>query len=156
MKKKWLAIGIILLFVGTCIIPAIAQITKKQLVVVGNSPQKIIVIQGNHTITHSPGDGLYWNDCKLREYTAPLFLHYHFRFFAPFYPTFTFTVSSGIMKVEYYIDGGLIETIISPPWEILPYKVIVTPFYHSPTYGIKVYYNDGPLSDNVTIYRLFP
>jgi nitrous oxidase accessory protein NosD len=31
MKRKWLAIGIILLFVGTCIIPAIAQDTEKPL-----------------------------------------------------------------------------------------------------------------------------
>jgi len=30
MKRKWLAVGIILLFVGTCIIPAIAQNTEKQ------------------------------------------------------------------------------------------------------------------------------
>ena len=29
MKRKWLAVGIILLFVGTCIIPAIAQDTRK-------------------------------------------------------------------------------------------------------------------------------
>ncbi len=29
MKRKWLAIGIILLFVGTCILPAIAQAGKK-------------------------------------------------------------------------------------------------------------------------------
>gem|GEM_PF-514385 len=31
MKRKWLAIGIILLFVGTCIIPAIAQNVEKPL-----------------------------------------------------------------------------------------------------------------------------
>ena len=31
MKRTWLAIGIILLFVGTCIIPAIAQDTEKPL-----------------------------------------------------------------------------------------------------------------------------
>jgi len=31
LKRKWLAIGIILLFVGTCIIPAIAQDTEKSL-----------------------------------------------------------------------------------------------------------------------------
>ena len=30
-EKKWLAVGIILLFVGTCIIPAIAQNTEKSL-----------------------------------------------------------------------------------------------------------------------------
>jgi parallel beta-helix repeat protein len=30
MKRKWLAVGIILLFVGTCIVPAIAQNTEKQ------------------------------------------------------------------------------------------------------------------------------
>ncbi len=29
MKRKWLAIGIILLFVGTCIIPATAQDTEE-------------------------------------------------------------------------------------------------------------------------------
>jgi hypothetical protein len=29
MKRKWLAVGIILLFVGTCIIPAVAQDTEK-------------------------------------------------------------------------------------------------------------------------------
>jgi parallel beta-helix repeat protein len=31
MKRKWLAVGIILLFVGTCIVPVIAQNTKKTL-----------------------------------------------------------------------------------------------------------------------------
>ena len=31
MKRKWLAFGIILLFVGTCLIPAIAQDTEKSL-----------------------------------------------------------------------------------------------------------------------------
>ncbi len=31
LLKKWLAIGIILLFVGTCIIPATAQNTEKSL-----------------------------------------------------------------------------------------------------------------------------
>jgi nitrous oxidase accessory protein len=49
MKRKWLAVGIILLFVGTCIIPAIAQNTEKPLLtsrgwlyVGGSGP-------GNHT-----------------------------------------------------------------------------------------------------------
>jgi hypothetical protein len=31
MKRKWLAVGIILLFIGTCIMPTIAQDTKKPL-----------------------------------------------------------------------------------------------------------------------------
>jgi len=31
MKRKWLAVGMVLLFVGTCIIPAIAQKTEKSL-----------------------------------------------------------------------------------------------------------------------------
>jgi hypothetical protein len=30
MIKKWLAIGVILLFLGACFIPAIAQDTEKQ------------------------------------------------------------------------------------------------------------------------------
>ena len=31
MKRKWLVVGIILFFIGTCIIPAIAQDTEKPL-----------------------------------------------------------------------------------------------------------------------------
>jgi parallel beta-helix repeat protein len=53
MKRKWLAVGIILLFVGTCIIPAIAQDTEKPLpasrgnwlYVGGNGPGNFTKIQ---------------------------------------------------------------------------------------------------------------
>jgi nitrous oxidase accessory protein len=52
MMKKWLAIGIILLCVGTCIIPGIAQFTEKQspsrgnwLYVGGNGPGNYTRIQ---------------------------------------------------------------------------------------------------------------
>jgi len=53
MKRKWLAVGIILLFVGTCTIPAIAQNTEKTLLasrgnwlyVGGNGPGNYTRIQ---------------------------------------------------------------------------------------------------------------
>src|SRR4030043_1235092 len=53
MKSKWLAIGIILLFQGTCLIPAIAQDTEKPLpssrgnwlYVCGNGPVNYTKIQ---------------------------------------------------------------------------------------------------------------
>ncbi len=51
MKRKWLAIGIILIFIGTCIVPAIAQNTEKQssrgnwLYVGGNGPGNYTSIQ---------------------------------------------------------------------------------------------------------------
>jgi nitrous oxidase accessory protein len=53
MKRKWLAIGIILLFVGTCIVPAFAQTIEKPLptsrgnwlYVGGNGPGNYTVIQ---------------------------------------------------------------------------------------------------------------
>ena len=52
MKKKWLAVGIILLFLGTCVIPTIAQNPEKQSVsrgtwfyVGGNGPGNYTRIQ---------------------------------------------------------------------------------------------------------------
>jgi len=40
MKRKWLAVGIILLFIGTCIIPAIAQnIEKSSLLTSRETPE---------------------------------------------------------------------------------------------------------------------
>jgi hypothetical protein len=158
MKQKCLAVGIILLFIGTCITTAIAPVTDKPLVAAGNSPQKKTnVMQDNPIIGHIPDDGLYWNDRKIAEYPVPLFLHYHFKYRAHFYPMFIFNDNgSGISKVEFYVDGVLIGTQTSPPWTFT-FRVTVTPFHHSQTFGIKVYFGaEQNYSDNVTIYRLFP
>jgi nitrous oxidase accessory protein NosD len=65
MKKKWLTIGIILLFVGTCIFPAIAQDTGKQsssrgnwLYVGGSGPGNYTRIQ-DAILDASPGDVVF-------------------------------------------------------------------------------------------------
>jgi parallel beta-helix repeat protein len=70
MIRKWLAIGIILLFVGTCIIPAIAQDTEKTslptsrgswLYVGGSGPGNYTTIQSAIDAAN-PGDSVYVYD----------------------------------------------------------------------------------------------
>ncbi len=157
LLKKASVVGIILLFIGTCVIPVIAQNIEKQLVTNGNFSKNTNGLHDNNTITHKPDDGLYWNDRKIAEYSVPFYLHYYFRLFAKFYPTFIFNDNvSGISYIEFYVDGVLIGNATCPPWTFT-FKVTVTPFHHSLTCGIKVYFYGGQiLSDNVTIYRLFP
>ena len=53
MKRKWLAVGIILLFLGTCMIPAIAQDTKKPCPSTSNG--NIIYVDGSNIL--GPWDG---------------------------------------------------------------------------------------------------
>jgi hypothetical protein len=148
MKTKCLAVGIILLFIGA------------NIAVMGNSTQKTTkVMQDTPFIEHTPDDGLYWNDRKIAEYPVLFFLHYYFKFKATF--PIIITVNSGGIgcdKVEIYFNGVLQETITGPgPVYVWPFEVTVTPFHHSLTGGIKVYLISGEvLSDNVTVYRLFP
>src|SRR4030042_5130568 len=66
MKRKWLSVGIILLFIGTCIVPAIAQnIEKSQpvsrgawLYVGGSGPGNYTKIQ-DAIDNASEGDAVY-------------------------------------------------------------------------------------------------
>jgi hypothetical protein len=147
MKRKCVVIGIILLFMG-------AGVT-----VGGESVQNKTMLKTNApTFEHTPGDGVYWNNHKIAEYPVPLFLHYYFRICAIIPITLGFEASEGLDRIEIYINELLQETIIGPgPAYSWAFNVIVTPFHHSPTFGIKLYHDGGEIiSDNVTIYRLFP
>ncbi len=77
MKRKCLAVGIILLFVGTCIIPAMAQDTKKPfpasrgnwLYVGGSGPENYTTIQG---AINDANDG---NTIFVYDDSSPYFEH---------------------------------------------------------------------------------
>jgi len=144
---KWLAVGIILLFVGASV------------AVTGNSVQKKTkTMQDTPSIELTPSDGLYWNDRKIAEYPVPLFLHYYFKIKATIPIVITIETLEGFEWIEIYIND-LLQEIIEGPGPVYAYSfnVTVTPFHHSPTFGIKVcLYGEEILSDNVTIYRLFP
>jgi hypothetical protein len=148
MKRKWLAIGIMLLFVGASV-PVAGNFIHKKTVFTADTP----------TIERTPSNGLYWNDRKIAEYPVLLFLHYYFKIRATFSITITIdTGDSGFNTIEFYLNGLLQTTIVGPgPTYAWVYNVTVTPFHHSLTLGIKAYIFDGEIfSDNVTIYRLFP
>jgi len=143
-----LAVGIILVFIGASV------------AVTGNSVQKKTkTMQETAVIEHTPSDGLYWNDRKIAEYPVPLFLHYYFKIWATIPIGITIETSGDLQRIEIYINELLQETIYVPgPVYSWSYDVTITPFHHSQTFGIKLFYFDSEevISDNVTIYRLFP
>lgn len=145
MKRKWGAIGILLLFSFVSVTGA-GTVVQKDTVLPTGTPE----------IEHIPGDGLYWNDQKIAAYQVPLYLHYYFKWKAFFHPRFVFHNISSIYKIEFYLDGALVGESMDPPWEFY-WDIGIPPFGHSSTCGIKIYFEDQQtLRDNVTIYRLFP
>ena len=148
MKRKCLAVGIILVFIGASV------------AVTGNSVQKKTkTMQETAVIEHTPSDGLYWNDRKIAEYPVPLFLHYYFKIWATIPIVITIETSGDLERIEIYINELLQTTIEGAgPVYAWSYNVTVTPFHHSMTIGIKIFYFDSEevISDNVTIYRLLP
>jgi hypothetical protein len=143
MKRKLVAVGIILLFVGVSSGGALTDVEKKPL-------------GSRGVISHVPMDGLYWNHRKIAEYPVPLYLHYFLKFRAVFHVFFNLDDLSGVSLVEFYKDGALVGTVIEAPYEFVLSDTVL-PFRHSSTFGIKVYCSGGETyNDNITIYRLFP
>lgn len=148
MKRKYFVIGIILLFIGANTTVSGTPVEKKTMC--KTDPTMIDI---------TPHDGLYWNDCKIAEYPVPLFLHYYFKIWATIPIGITIETSGDLQRIEIYINELLQETIYGPgPAYSWSYNVTITPFHHSLTFGIKVLYfeSEEVISDNVTIYRLFP
>jgi hypothetical protein len=100
MKRKCLAIGIILLFVGTCIIPAIAQNTEKPQHVATGSAFQILIAR--------PENGIHINDHKILPFCVPLVL------WGEITVELVALNSSGLVRIEFYINGLLQETITGP------------------------------------------
>ena len=148
MKRNCFVIGIILLFIGANATVAGSSVEKKTMCTI--DPPMIDI---------TPDDGLYWNDHKIAEYPVPLFLHYYFKIWATIPIVITIETSGDLERIEIYINELLQETIYGPgPVYSWSYDVTITPFHHSQTFGIKLFYFDSEevISDNVTISRLFP
>jgi len=100
MIRKCLAVGIILLFLGTCIIPGIAQNTQKPQHVATGSAFQILITR--------PENGIYINDHKILPFCVPLVL------WGEITVELVALNGSGLVRIEFYINGLLQETITGP------------------------------------------
>jgi hypothetical protein len=140
MKRKWLAVGIILLFVGTYIIPTIAQDTQKSQQTVVDSGFQIIIIK--------PENGIYINDYKILPFCVPLVL------WRDITVELVALNGSGLVWIEFFINGLLKETITgSDSWRMScgPFSKlnIKTMGYSKDEFG-----NIESDSDEIVIWRL--
>ena len=98
--KKWLVVGIILLFVGTCIIPAIAQSIEKPPLSTSMSIHKIFFLGTliNHSINETD---FYLESHNLRVFTFD------------YYRVFGFLLLSGFSYYHYraiiFSYGGMVD-----------------------------------------------
>jgi hypothetical protein len=151
MKRKCLAVGIILLFIGTTIIPStIGSNTinsyEKNLYDKESSP-----LQENVTVTiTSPENAIYWNEHKIVPFPVPLILHGD----NPVLVRFKIEPLNEINQIELYFNNVLQMTITIPPF---PDSVILfVPFFSHAKATIIAYSSHGQGSGEITVWRLFP
>jgi hypothetical protein len=161
LPRKWLAIGIILLFVGTGIIPIMINAKTTNHYEANLNKKEYSPLRGNITVTFTyPENGIYWNDRKIMPYSVPLILHGNgdlvhrlFRFYRD--TPVEYTITGPIFFIEFYLDGALVGNITSEPWEFVA-PILITSFSHKNfkiiAYGTN---QDDWGSDEITIYRLF-
>jgi hypothetical protein len=132
MKKKCLAVGIILLFVGTCIIPGIAQDTEKTLptsrgtwlYVGGNGPRDV-----NWKVNGTMGqNGFYISPITLTctyDHDSIAFIYYSYGYgFELYIEPFTID-EQGIIVLQWYsVDY---EGNIDPVQTLQPFKIDYAP-----------------------------
>jgi nitrous oxidase accessory protein len=140
MKRKWLAVGIILLFVGTCIIPAIAQNTEK--------PQ--LTLKGNWLYVGGSGPGNYTRIQDAIDNASDGDTVY---VYPGLYVELLVINRSidllGVDKNSTIIDGN--DTHLGSAITINKDNVSVTNFtiQNSNSDGIKIYTSDNTISDNI-------
>ena len=166
MKRKCLAVGIILLFVATGFIPTAISTTTINHYEKNLFEKRCSPLQENITVTFTyPENGIYWNEYKIIPYSVPLILHGngelvygHFGLFRLYRDTpVKFTIEPGghITLIEFYIDGHLIGNVTTPPYEFKGLG-LMTRFSHKNLKIIAYGANQGDWgSDEITIYRLF-
>lgn len=155
MKRTWFTVGIILLFVGTCIIPAIAQDTERTLPASrGNwlyTKGDRRIIRTDHTVKISPSNGIYLNNLKIAPCKVVLFL---------------FQLKFIKIKVEindtsqlYYICLNVNQQYIDgsggPFYSTISWDIPIKPFTHS-TILISFHWYDhqGPWDYEFEIWKL--
>jgi hypothetical protein len=163
LLRKGFAIGIILLFVVTGIIPTAINATTINHYRKSMFEKECSPLRENITVTFTyPENGIYWNDHKIMPFSVPLIVHgngelvfHDFRFYRDTPVNFTIESSVSITLIEFYVDGVLIGNVTEPPYEFeAPY--LMTRFSHINlkiiAYGTN---QDDWGSDEITIYRLF-
>jgi hypothetical protein len=156
MKKKCLAVGIILLFVGTFIIPTTINATTMNQYGKNLHQKECSLLQKGITVTFTyPENAIYWNDHKIAPFSVPLILHYHFHLWI--LVKLKIEPLENISKIEFYYNGALLATWFPPG----PYpnfdniELPMTRFSHA-SLKIIAYTNQGDQgSDEITIWRLF-
>ena len=149
MKRKCLAIGIILLFFGTCIIPATLGINPVDSNG-KNLPEKDLSLfqKGiNVTFTH-PENGIYFNDHKILPFYVPLVLCGNI--------TIEVVVSngSGLDRVEFYVNDVLQETVYGFQVPVYEWYLSWEPFSKI-NFKVIAYSFNETASDDIMIWRLF-
>ena len=153
MKKKSLSkieiAFVIVFFIGNGVLPSISGNTNEsrnvEIVNDVEHPLQLTV-----TIMY-PGNGIYCNNQKILPFCVPLVLYGNISMAIEIKPL------SEIDMVEFYINGELLCTITTPPFEFgngtIPFR---KPFSRM-TVKVIAYGTDGIQdSDEIVIWRIFP
>lgn len=149
MKTKCLAVGIILLFVGTCITPATLWINPVDSN--GKNPpekERSLFQKGiNVTFTY-PEKWIYFNDHKILPFFVPLVLCGNI--------TIEVVVSngSGLDRVEFYVNDVLQETVYGFQGLVYEWYLSWEPFSKL-NFKVIAYSFNETASDEIMIWRLF-
>jgi hypothetical protein len=161
--RKWVQVGICLWFFLISISAAVIGASTHYSYEKKMCWTDCVASRGNITVTFTyPEDGIYWNEKKILPYSVPFILHgngkigfAHLRFYRDTPINYTIESSVGISLVEFYMDGVLIVTVTTPPYEFA-WNCQMTSFSHR---NCKIVaYGPNPNdwgSDEITIYRLF-
>ena len=159
MKRKWSAIGIIVLFVGTIIIPSAINAIHSDRYEQNLYQKECVIVQENITVTFMyPENGIYWNYHKIVPFSVPLILHGygillgHGVILTPV--QFKIDNLEYISKIEVYINEILMETLVEPPF----YDNIGVPMirFSNATAKVVAYTDQGDYaSDEITVWRFF-
>lgn len=159
MKRKYLAIVIILLFGGTIIIPSTINANHSDRYEQNLCQKECLIVQENITVTFMyPENGIYWNYHKIVPFSVPLILYGygillgHGVILTPV--QFKIDHLEYISEIEVYINDILMETWIGPPF----YDNVGLPMTRFSTATAKVvaYTDQGDYaSDEITVWRLF-
>jgi hypothetical protein len=144
MKRKCLAVGIILLFVGLAITPKIigtsSRIRNQEIVDYENSTLQVIITR--------PENGIYFNEEKILPFCVPLILCGNITIWIE-----VIANGSGLDRVEFYIND-LLQATIPGSGPVYSWCLSWRPFSKL-NFKVIAYSFDESASDEIVIWRLF-
>jgi len=160
MKRKCLAVGIILLFIGTSIISTAINATSINYYRKNLYERECSPLRENVTVSFMfPENGIYWNDHKIAPFSVPLILHGNGILLDKnlILTTVKFKIEplENISEIDVYIDGILWWTWTQPEPFIDTLGLPMTRFSHANA-TIIAYTPAGTWGSNeITVWRLF-